>query len=100
MASETNGSNVSLQMPPPLHTRSTEMDLPGTPTREAFISPRMTPQGSPSKSHQPPGAFDLPHVFENAMKLFPTMGSPTKQKPDTPGSPSRLKIGTNVDHSA
>ena len=76
------------------------MNRPGTPSQEAFISPRQTPQGSPSKNHQPPGAFDLPHVFENAMKLFPTIGSPTKQKPDTPGSPTRLKIGTNVDSSA
>lgn len=101
MASDTNGQNVQLPVPPPaLHMRTSEMDAPGTPTREAFISPRQTPQGSPSKTHQPPGAFDLPHVFENAMKLFPTMGSPSKQKPDTPGSPSRLKIGTNVDHSA
>jgi hypothetical protein len=87
-------------MPPPLHTRAGEMNRPGTPSQEAFISPRETPQGSPSKSHHPPGAFDLPHVFDNAMKLFPTKGTPAKQKPDTPGSPSRLKIGTNVDHSA
>lgn len=94
-------SNAQLPMPPPpLHTRAGEMDRPGTPSQEAFISPRQTPQGSPSKSHQPPGAFDLPHVFENAMKLFPTIGSPSKQKPETPGSPSRLKIGTNADPSA
>lgn len=101
MASNTNGQNFQLPtQPPPLHTRSNEMDPPATPSQEAFISPRQTPQGSPSKSHAPPGAFDLPSVFDNAMKLFPTMGSPTKQNPDTPGSPSRLKIGTNVDHSA
>ncbi|KAJ4334177.1 serine/threonine-protein kinase dbf2 [Ascochyta clinopodiicola] len=101
MASDPNRPSFEMPMPPPpLHTRSSEMDRPGTPSQEAFISPRQTPQGSPSKSHQPPGAFDLPHVFENAMKLFPTMGSPSKQKPDTPTSPSRLKIGTNVDHAA
>jgi hypothetical protein len=100
MATDPNRQSFPLTIPPPLHTRSSEMDRPGTPSQEAFISPRQTPQGSPSKSHQPPGAFDLPHVFENAMKLFPTIGSPTKQKPETPTSPSRLKIGNNVDHSA
>lgn len=100
MASDANGHNAQFPTPPPpLHIRSNEMDRPGTPSQDAFISPRQTPQGSPSKSHPPPGAFDLPHVFENAMKLFPTMGTPTKSKPDTPGSPSRLKIGTNVDHA-
>lgn len=99
MASDSNGHDVQLTMPPALHTRSGEMDRPGTPSQEAFISPRQTPLGSPSKSHHPPGAFDLPHVFENAMKLFPTMGSPSKQKPDTPGSPSRLKIGANAENS-
>lgn len=97
MDSDRNGRDAQLPMPPPLHT---QMNRPGTPSQEAFISPRETPQGSPSKSHHPPGAFDLPHVFDNAMKLFPTKGAPTKQKPDTPGSPNRLKIGTNVDHSA
>ncbi|KAJ4381393.1 serine/threonine-protein kinase dbf2 [Didymella sp. IMI 355093] len=102
MASNTDEQNYQLPaQPPPLHTRTSEMDQPGTPTRQqGFLSPRMTPQGSPSKSHAPPGAFDLPSVFDNAMKLFPAMGSPTKQKPDTPGSPSRLKIGTNADHGA
>lgn len=35
-----------------------------------------TPQGSPSKNKVPPGALDLPSVFEKAMKLTPT--SPTK----------------------
>ncbi|KAK0277984.1 serine/threonine-protein kinase dbf2 [Friedmanniomyces endolithicus] len=46
---------------------------PGTPNgdREAFISPVQTPQGSPSKSQMPPGAFELPDVFTNAMKLVP-----------------------------
>jgi cell cycle protein kinase DBF2 len=67
------------------------MGRPGTPPQEAFISPQQTPQGSPSKHHQPPGAFDLPHVFENAMKLLPTIGSPSKQKPGTPTSPNKSK---------
>lgn len=51
-------------------------DRPSTPTRYGFTSPPQTPQGSPSKSKQPPGAIDLPNVFENAMKLAPS--SPTK----------------------
>lgn len=55
------------------------------------MSPQQTPTGSPSKHHQPPGAFDLPHVFENAMRLLPTMGSPSKSKPGTPTSPNKLK---------
>jgi serine/threonine protein kinase len=53
---------------------------PGTPSRDAdrdaFISPLQTPQGSPSKNKLPPGAFDLPSVFSNAMKLLPTQGQP------------------------
>lgn len=78
------------------------MDRPATPSQEAFISPQQTPQGSPSKHHQPPGAFDLPHVFENAMKLLPTIGSPSKSKPGTPTSPNKANLRTteDVDYSA
>jgi cell cycle protein kinase DBF2 len=69
------------------------MGRPGTPSQEAFTSPQQTPQGSPSKHHQPPGAFDLPHVFENAMRLLPTMGgSPSKSKPGSPTSPNKAKL--------
>ncbi|KAF2116841.1 kinase-like domain-containing protein [Lophiotrema nucula] len=78
--------------PPPLHTRSSDMGRPATPAQEAFISPQQTPQGSPSKHHNPPGAFDLPHVFENAMKLVPTFGSPSKSKPQTPTSPNKANV--------
>jgi cell cycle protein kinase DBF2 len=78
--------------PPALHTRGSDMGRPGTPSQEAFISPQQTPQGSPSKHHQPPGAFDLPHVFENAMKLLPTMGSAaSRPKPATPTSPNKAR---------
>ncbi len=73
-----------LPMPPPLlHARSGNQlhDEPQTPIRMAFTSPLSTPQGSPSKSKLPPGATELPSVFENAMKL-------------TPGSPS--KVGRNA----
>ncbi|KAH8624237.1 kinase-like protein [Alternaria alternata] len=92
-----NRDNFQLPAPPPpLQTRDNAMDRPGTPT-EAFMSPQQTPQGSPSKHHQPPGAFDLPHVFENAMRLLPTMGSPSKTKPATPTLPNKLQLG---DYSA
>ncbi|KAL6710715.1 serine/threonine-protein kinase dbf2 [Coniothyrium glycines] len=77
--------------PPALHTRGVDMERPSTPN-EAFVSPQQTPQGSPSKSHQPPGAFDLPHVFENAMKLLPTIGSPSRSKVGTPTSPNKAKF--------
>ncbi|KIW09506.1 uncharacterized protein PV09_00382 [Verruconis gallopava] len=65
--------------PPPLLTRSTNEYEPSTPGRSHFISPPETPQGSPSKSQHPPGAYDLPNVFDNAMKLFPSNNdSPAK----------------------
>ena len=68
-----------LPMPPPLlHTRSgNEYVSPGTPTGTSFTSPSQTPQGSPSKHQLPPGARELPNVFENALRLDP--GTPTKQ---------------------
>lgn len=73
--------DFALPTPPPpplLRTRSNDYHDPGTPGRmqDAFISPVQTPQGSPSKNKMPPGAFDLPDVFSNAMKLFPTQGQP------------------------
>lgn len=75
--------DFALPTPPPLlHTRSTNdvHSPPGTPMRDAeangFMSPNQTPQGSPSKNKMPPGAFDLPDVFSNAMKLLPTQGQP------------------------
>ncbi|KAI9732078.1 MAG: hypothetical protein M1818_007673 [Claussenomyces sp. TS43310] len=72
-----------LQAPPPLHTRSSQnetfSDRPHTPSRNSFITPVQTPQGSPSKNRNPPGAIDLPTSFDNAMRLTPTtLGSPTK----------------------
>jgi cell cycle protein kinase DBF2 len=76
--------------PPPLHTRSSNVAMalddqhtPGTPTRDCdaeFYSPMQTPQGSPSKSHMPPGAYDLPNIFANALKLQPTQGQPNSPK--------------------
>jgi cell cycle protein kinase DBF2 len=95
MATDSHRDSFQLPAPPPaLHTRGSDMGRPGTPSQEAFTSPQQTPQGSPSKSHHPPGAFDLPHVFENAMRLLPTMGSPSKSKPGTPTSPNKAKLQT------
>ncbi|ORY07922.1 kinase-like domain-containing protein [Clohesyomyces aquaticus] len=86
--------------PPPLHTRSSDTGRPSTPSQEAFLSPQQTPQGSPSKHHQPPGALDLPHVFENAMRLLPTMGSSSRSKPQTPTSPNKTAFrADDVDYS-
>lgn len=94
---EPTRDNFQLPVPPPpLHTRGADMERPRTP-QEPFTSPQQTPQGSPSKNHQPPGAFDLPHVFENAMKLLPTIGSPSKQKPGTPTSPNKAQLQTGAD---
>jgi hypothetical protein len=78
------------------------MDRPATPSQEAFTSPQQTPQGSPSKNHAPPGAFDLPNAFHNAMRLFPTIGSPSKSKPGTPTSPNKTNLQAleDVDYSA
>ncbi|KAI9655504.1 MAG: hypothetical protein M1821_005297 [Bathelium mastoideum] len=82
--------DFKLPMPPPLlHTRSGNeiYQASGTPTRSGFTSPPQTPQGSPSKNRLPPGANDLPNVFDNAMKLMPsTNGSPSKanRQPQVP----------------
>lgn len=88
-----------MPMPPPLlHTRSGNelYDRPQTPTtpggNHGFTSPVQTPQGSPSKKQLPPGANDLPNVFENAMKLAPA--SPTKTQPLSP-TKQGLSLGTD-----
>ena len=78
--------NMTMPMPPPLlHTRSgnEHYDRPQTPTGAGYISPLQTPTGSPSKKQLPPGANDLPNVFDNALKLAPQ--SPTKQQGFSPG---------------
>ena len=80
--------NMAMPMPPPLlHTRSGNeaFDRPQTPTSPGFTSPVQTPQGSPSKRQHPPGATDLPNVFDNALKLQPTFG---KQQGFSPGKAS------------
>lgn len=85
-------SPLQLPNPPPLlHTRASHenYDRPTTPThaQNDFLSPMQTPTGSPSKNKVPPGALNLPGVFEKAMKLAPS--SPTKSGFGTPGSPGK-----------
>lgn len=73
--------DLRIPVPPPqLHVRSGNIQSEGplTPTHAGFISPTATPQGSPSKKQLPPGATELPDIFENAMRLVPTAGNPSK----------------------
>ena len=89
--------------PPPLLTRSSQNEAfgerPSTPSRNNFITPVSTPQGSPSKKQNPPGANDLPIAFDTAMKLTPAaFGSPTKSSRGTPLSPGKSNTLT-VDES-
>ena len=112
---QTQNQRMALPMPPPLlHTRSGNelYDRPATPTSNHIVSPSQTPQGSPSKHHFPPGAHDLPNVFDNAMKLQPLSqprsqpGSPTKEAQDPftdklarPSSPTRQSNKENAPGS-
>lgn len=94
-----NGDFKLPMPPPPLLTRSTNEFEPSTPGRLQFMSPPQTPQGSPSKSHAPPGAYDLPDVFDNAMKLFPSRNdSPSKNTRSQIPQPSSLtRTGNGYD---
>ncbi|KAL8731138.1 MAG: hypothetical protein Q9181_004407 [Wetmoreana brouardii] len=102
-----NRPEFSLPMPPPLlHTRSgntqSENERPQTPTGAAFTSPFATPQGSPSKKQLPPGANDLPNVFENAMKFAPASPTKASRQPLSPHSPrkgNRQALDEHADES-
>jgi len=93
-------------MPPPLlHTRSGNAlyDAPSTPTSNGFTTPYATPQGSPSKTKLPPGAKDLPNVFDNAMILSPS--SPTKAgrqqlSPHSPNKTGRQGMEESLEESS
>ncbi|RDW79922.1 serine protein kinase-like protein [Coleophoma cylindrospora] len=79
---------------PPLRTRMSQQEsfaeTPGTPNRNSFITPVQTPQGSPSKKQNPPGAIDLPAAYENSMKLSPAnLDTPTKSGRGSPLSPGK-----------
>ncbi len=79
--------------PPPLHTRSSQNESfnerPNTPNRNNFTTPVSTPQGSPSKNRNPPGANDLPVAFENAMKIAPPTFGGSRSQVGTPLSPGK-----------
>lgn len=84
----------SLPMPPPLlHTKAGnalyENEKPQTPTSAGFTSPFATPQGSPSKKQLPPGAHDLPNIFENSLNLAPTSPSKLSKQQFSPPSPKK-----------
>ena len=84
--------DFTLPMPPPLlHTRSTNdiYEPLHTPTSAGFTSPYATPQGSPSKNKFPPGANELPDVFENAMKLGPSSPIKIGRQQLSPHSPNK-----------
>ncbi|KAK1978416.1 kinase-like domain-containing protein [Colletotrichum cereale] len=78
---------------------------PETPTRNSFINPSNTPQGSPSKRTIPPGAHELPDAFDNALKLgTPVLERPRLDRPlsviNTPQSPGRsYENSPNMDES-
>ena len=59
--------------PPPLALKSdnTMYNNQSSPRTSEFISPPHTPHGSPSKRKPPPGAHDLPGIFQNALRIAP-----------------------------
>ncbi|KAF3062095.1 Serine/threonine-protein kinase sid2 [Daldinia childiae] len=82
--------------PGPKDAKSPISDLPGTPTKNTFITPVSTPQGSPSKKTIPPGANELPTTFD-ALKLNPvSLDSPVRlgrpQNGASPLSPAKSNI--------
>lgn len=102
-ASPSKG-DFKLPMPPPLvHTRIAHDERPSTPQQMGFVSPTHTPAGSPSKKKAPPGAHDLPDAFENAMRLAPTGGNPSRSTlqnfKDAPGSPTKERLPLTSDVS-
>lgn len=99
MAARPDSFPLPIPTPPPFK-HADKMERAETPVREAFLSPQQTPQGSPSKNQHPPGAFDLPHVFDNAMRLLPTMGTPGKAKPGSPTSPNKTAYYDDVAQDA
>ena len=59
--------------PPPLALKSdnTMFNHQSSSRTSEFISPSHTPHGSPSKHKPPPGAHDLPGIFQNALRIAP-----------------------------
>ena len=96
-----NKVDMKMPMPPPLlHTRSGNefYDRPSTPTQNGFTSPMQTPTGSPSKKQLPPGACDLPNVFDQALKLGPLSPSNGQAKSPNKRTLSGSALGeTNIN---
>ena len=101
-ASPERKPDLKMPIPPPLlHTRSgneiyERPRTPHTPTQTGFTSPLATPQGSPSKKSMPPGANDLPNVFDNAMKLG--VMSPSKKQPTSPAKQALSVADDNLSN--
>lgn len=93
---------TNIPLPPSLqHRMANDMyDRPQTPTSNPFCSPNLTPQGSPSKHQVPPGSTDLPNVFDNALRLQPTVGAPSRIARPVQSSPTSPSKHTYGDHGS
>ena len=69
---------------------------PQTPTKNSFLTPTATPQGSPSKKTAPPGANELPVAFETLNLAAGALDSPLKlgrpQNTVAPLSPGKSNL--------
>lgn len=75
---------------------------PSTPTRNSFITPANTPQGSPSKKTVPPGANELPAALQGLKLTTPSaFDSPIKlgrpKSVAAPLSPGKSNVQTFED---
>lgn len=80
--------------PPPLVLKSdnTMYNNQSSPQTSEFVSPPHTPHGSPSKHKPPPGAHDLPGIFQNALRIAPPeveLVSATNWQQSSPTSPTK-----------
>ncbi|CAD6502715.1 BgTH12-05305 [Blumeria graminis f. sp. triticale] len=92
-SSQVGKLDNTISLPPPVSFN----ECPNTPTRNNFITPLATPQGSPSKNRHPPGANELPVAFENAMRLSPiNSSSPVKNNRTQTLAPLSTVIGNTL----
>lgn len=69
------------------------------PSRNSFVTPTITPQGSPSKKTAPPGAHDLPTAFDNLTLTNSPFDAPVKFDPSPLGtnlSPGKINNAINI----
>jgi cell cycle protein kinase DBF2 len=94
----------AIMMPPdmqphPYPPQAQQYQRPATPPAvhyADFVNPQHTPQGSPSKSHAPPGAcYDLPTAFDASLRLGPAP-TPLLPPPSFPLSSSTAAPATAV----